>query len=264
MFRTAFLAAVVLAAVAAADDRPSDAAIREAITLLEAKKAQADKKEDQDRLGAAIADLEKHLPKDKAAAGPDHSRKLTPALLAKKFVGKAAYSPKTGELSVVYDFKSKDQLKDFALKDAKPVVRPGALYVVAGDSIEHAARFESVTVSGTLAIESPNRETMVVSVSGAASLRYWEFNGLHFGVWSKGEQVAEKSYGRPPLTNIPFKFTVTPKKVLAKVLGAAEVGGNINIPAAGAVTLHGGTGGATYTNVVISGVPDKDWVEGLN
>lgn len=51
--------------------------------------------------------------------------------------------------------------------------------------------------------------------------------------------------------------------MLAKILNTTDFGGNVNFETAGSVGFHGGTGGAAYSNLVISGVPDKEWLEGL-
>jgi hypothetical protein len=152
LFPLALLAAGLLLTAVQADDTPGEEAIKEAITILEARKAQAEKKEDKDKIARAITDLEKLLPAAKKAVGkekpvPDLAKLITPAMLKKKFAGKAAFNPKTSELTLVYDFTAKDQLKDFDLGDAKPKVQKVSLELASGEGVTHIVDFQTVRVT---------------------------------------------------------------------------------------------------------------------
>lgn len=276
-FLLALLAAGLLFTSLRADDTPGEEAIKEAITILEARKAQAEKKEDKDKIDRAIADLGKLLPGapkeggEKAKADPDLAKLITPALLKKKFAGKAAFNPKTGELTLVYDFATKDQLKDFDLGDAKPVVKAGVVRIGPSDEIAHAAKFLSVRVTGVCLVEN---------VGGAKGEAYIRTNdepgseGCGFWITKGGVYTSlvlaekKKQLGESQAIKVeqikgiaqPFSLTVGPKKVILKV-GSQELSGKPTSESAGRLELLGGLGGLQIKSLVIVGVLDAEWAK---
>lgn len=245
---------------ALAGDNPGEEAIREAITVLEARKAQAEKKDDKDKIARAVADLEKLLPAakkdgDKAAADADLAKLLTPALLKKRLAGKAVFNPKAGELTLVYDFKDKDQLKDFDLGDWKPKLNRG-VSLQAGESIKHVVTFETCHVTCILAVQQANgtfvRFGSVAVVTdndgssrhlkvGVESLTQQTGSGADFvGVWTLDLNVEAKK------TTVKLGQTVLGKPAAAKP-GSLEVGG--------------GNGGATFGKITLTGKLDEAWAK---
>ena len=144
----------LLVVVANATDEPQkksapeqtsgEEAIKEAITILEAHKAKAGAKADQDKIAQAISALEKLLKTDKKA---DNEFKVTSELVKKRFNGKSSYNSKTEVLTLVYDFKAKKQLSDFNLLDSKPKLKTGLLTLEGGESILHLAKFKTLTLN---------------------------------------------------------------------------------------------------------------------
>jgi WD40 repeat protein len=71
---------------------------------------------------------------------------ITPAL-QKKLHGQVAYNQKTGELTLTYDFKDEDQLKDFDAGTDKPVIENGTLRCQGAEAIKHVVHFKTLKVS---------------------------------------------------------------------------------------------------------------------
>jgi len=239
---------------ALAGDNPGEEAIREAITILEARKAQAEKKDDKDKIARAVADLEKLLPAAKkdgaeAKADPDLAKLVTPALLKKRLAGKAAFNPKTGELTLVYDFKDKDQLKDFDLGDAKPVVAKGAVALEAATDIQHVAVFKTLTVTWVVISGKfvDVRTTSKVRVFGWVSLIV-------------DGQGGQEDIGVPLQGATPFKLTVSEKRVALEV-GAKKGGMVRDVPQAGQLILGGGSAGNQFSKLTLTGKVDEAWAK---
>jgi hypothetical protein len=258
-----------LAGVWAAES-PAEDAIREAITVLEARKAQVEKKEDKDKIAKAIADLEKLVPATKAAdpkSDGDLAKLLTPALLKKKLVGKAAFNPKTGELTLLYDFSTKEQLRDFDLKDAKPTLKAGALRIGPTEEIRHAVKFKALKATAQIVVENvgAGKGHIYLGTSEAVEFRVPPVNGVWTGysLAVKGEELAKsKAINQDHVGGKPQQVTLTvePKKVVLKV-GGEELSGKVNLPAAGHLELHGGLGGLQVKSLVLTGVPDPEWAK---
>lgn len=150
----AVAAGLVLIAVAAGADTPGEEAVKQAVKALKDKRGQVKDKTDQALLDAAIKDLEDRLAQvGKVVPGEEKKDAafLPPKGWELKFNAArngATYSPKTGELKLVYDFADAKQLKDFEYADdAKPSVQKGVLTLKGGDAIKHRAKFLTLTVA---------------------------------------------------------------------------------------------------------------------
>lgn len=271
LFPLALLAACLLFTTARADDTPGEEAIKEAITILEARKAQTEAKEDKDRIDRAIADLEKLLPgaakkdDDKAMVEPDLAKLITPALLRKKFAGKAAFNPKTGELTLVYDFANKDELKDFDLGDTKPKVQRGAILVDPASSITHVVPFKTLTLTGKIVVGQLDAGKAVVYIRTTENLKFWVLRVN--GVWSgfslatdKDELSTSKGIKQEQIEGkiLPIHWTIQPKKTLLKI-GTLQLSGNADIGSVGQVEFNGGTGGAAFGKLTLTGTVGEEW-----
>jgi len=246
-----------------ADESPAEEAIREAITVLEARKSQVQKKEDKDKIAKAIADLEKLIPAKKAADPKDDvdlSKLLTPALLKKKFVGKAAFNPKTGELTLIYDFSAKEQLKDFEAGDSKPSLAKGVLTVGPGENVRHVVRFKTLTVTG---------QVQIGSLSGRhfkTSEKLW-VGGSDKDIYILNEnsnKEAEKYVSAaftPAKALTSFEFSVSSARIALRI-GEARIGLATKTTSAGQLELLGGnSGGNSYGKLVLQGQIDPEWAK---
>ena len=261
-FPLALLAAGLLFTTARADDTPGEEAIKEAITILEARKAQVEKKEDKDKIDRAIADLGKLLPGaakkdgDKAKAEPDLAKLITPALLKKKFAGKAAFNPKTGELTLVYDFANKDQLKDFDLGDAKPKFQRGVVELASGESVTHVVEFKTLRATGVMSVKTLN-QSGPVSTTGGIKL-WFKRDGMERHLKLGDDNVAEFKGGVNDLKGaVAFDLTVAASRCSVKV-GGTSLGKEAKLTAGG-LTLGGGTGGAAFGKLTLTGTVSEEW-----
>jgi hypothetical protein len=253
------LGALVMPTPADDTETPAQEAIKEAITILEARQAQAAKKADQDNIADAIAALQKLLPtKAPAGSGKDapaeDELKITPALLKKKFQGKASYDAKTGVLTMVYDFSSEEQLKDFELDDSTPVVSKGTLKLQGGEVMRHRVKFKTVAINTKCANRRGNNHPLIATTEGYAFWIAGNRTALHF----KGNDVVENRLPDGNLWTVELK--VMEKRISLKA-GAIALGKAIKTEMAGQVELKGGEKGNTFSKVVIEGKVDKEWAQ---
>jgi hypothetical protein len=248
------------------DDSPGDEAIKEAITILEARKAQAENKADQEKIGKAIAALEKLLPKAGARKGdaepPAEPLKLAPATLAKKFKGKAVYNGRTGELTLVYDFKTKDQLADFDLGGSMPTVKAGVLRLAPAETMKHGVNFKSLKVTGQFVVENMGETPDFTPYLKTSVQISFGWSGVHATLSDGKKTLGSKGLRREQVEAKPLSlvFTVTNKRASATV-GTTELAGPIEGGAPGQVEFLGGRGGLQVRSLVISGTLEEEWAK---
>lgn len=241
-------------------DTPSDEAIREAITILEARKAQVEKQEEKDKIAKAIGDLEKLLPQVKKDGGEakvdtDPAKLITPALLKKKFAGKAAFNPKTSELTLIYSFADKAELTDFDLKGNKPSVAGGTLKLNGGENITHVVEFETLTITGVIGVGNENFAKRISTTKGASLNFTTNRNGQFFSMSIMDKEAA---FEKAAVMSAPFQFSVEPKRVSVK-WGTTSIGKEITDPQGGQVLLHGATKGTQFQKLILTGKIDSTW-----
>jgi hypothetical protein len=265
----AFVALAAGAVLGQDEGSPGDEAIKEAITILEARRAQAENKADREKITKAIAALDQLLPKGPEKKGavkpPAKPLKLAPADLAKKFKGRAAFNAKTAELTLLYDFKSKEQLKDFELGGAAPTIKIRVVRVGPADSIKHVVKFRRLKVTGEFVVETVQGGTgyvPFVRCSEGVSFGPSEFNGTSLNLYDGKKNLGGKGFAHNQIQGKPLSltFTVTEKKASAKV-GTTEMAGPIEGGAAGHVEFLGGKGGLRIRSLVISGTLDEEWAK---
>lgn len=177
-------------------------------------------------------------------------------LLRKKFAAsRATLDAKTGVLTLAYDFKKPDQLKDFDTSAATPkLLGNGAVRLSPADKMTHLAVFKEGTFQAAVKFENNKRQ------------RFLSANG----VWADyGEGYYCRVFFMPKEKNMEFKnanegivytcqLAVAPERVKltvnGKELGYAKEGGET-----GSFTLHGGDSGIAFGTVTISGIPEPLW-----
>lgn len=269
MVRSWSCVAVVLLLIThapAADRSPSDEAIAKAVKLLESERDKIDDGLERARLDKIIRDLES------AIDDPEHDVKpsaltfeVTSAALKKKFAGKATFNPKTGELSLAYDFPGKAQLSDFEVGDKKVLITKKTLFIEAGDELKHIAKWRSFTVNSVLSFKE-------MAGAGVASSNGAQFRLAGAGsatillAMPLGETV--RKIAPPSVRNgsVPAIFSVTPKKATARwgdeilAVPAPKLAVQQEVPPH-QVVLHAGRVGCGFGNLTITGVPDPEWLE---
>jgi hypothetical protein len=255
--------AVLIAPVAvlAEDPTPSQKAITEAIKLLETKRDAIDDAIEAAKVDKAIRDLEALIEDPDAEPKPAPiTFNVTPAALKKKFAGKPIFNPKTGELTLSYDFANKSQLEDFKIEGLNVQVAKKMLMIEAGDTLQHVAHFRSFTASGVMTFKSMR------GGSGLGSSNGWLLStgGVDVLQLKFGGSVVDRKPVRNELRSgsVPVSFTITPRK--ANIRFGTE---QLTKPAAATtevihqLVLNAGSEGCGFSNLVIVGAPDPAWLK---
>lgn len=177
-------------------------------------------------------------------------------LLRKKFAAaKATLDPKTGLLTLAYDFKKPEQLKDFDTTAATPkLLGNGAVRLSPSDKMTHLAVFKEGTFQSAVKFENKTQQRFL-SANGVG-VDYGE--GYYCRVFSIGKEKNVELKNANERLVYACQLAVTPERVKLTVndkeLGYAKAGGE-----AGSFTLHGGDSGIAFAGVTISGIPDPLW-----
>lgn len=258
MFRVCICALLTLftGVALAADKSPSEKAISEAMSLLESKRDAIADPLERARIDKAIRELEALI--EESDPKPAGGFTVDLELLKKKFATRPIYDPKSGELTLKYDFPGKGQLADFEVNDKRVTVTRKALSIDAGDDVKHIAKFKSFSVSAVMTFK-----TMDGAAIGSS-------NGFSLTVAGDNHDAAILL---PPAGTAPFKvvpprlrsgiipvtFKVGPEKVSIRYAGEA-LSMPINRPGdVHQLVLRGGTDGCAFSNLEIVGVPDPNW-----
>jgi len=255
------------AVICLADDPPGDLAIQEAIKDLQAKKTLADKKEDRNKIEMAIAALEKVLGKPSAApaepltgAGDAHPY-LTPELLKSKLNGKAAFDAKTGELTVTYDFRNADQMKDFDMgRGSRLKMANGILFVGGSERYNHVVPFKTLRVTADVTV---NNGPLGYYLGTTQDLQLYIHDNWSIEMWLDGTSASKKPLPLIQRGKSLHVVLVVEDNRIGIQAGAVILGGTItDKQRGGQVVLQGGhNDGAQFRNLIIKGTPDPDWVK---
>jgi LSD1 subclass zinc finger protein len=184
---------------------------------------------------------------------------ITPALLQKKFHGRAAYNPRTKELTLTYDFRDKSQLKDFDLGDAKPALKGGAVVLEPGESIKHLVHFkDTLTLTGVL---HPKRHTGThLGTSEGIKVTVRDFAGTRILIDEK-EFAAN---GNCPNSKYawPMELKVLPSRVAVK-LADVSLGKEAKDTPVGQVQFFSGDAGNAFGRITMTGKLDPEWAKGF-
>ena len=195
---------------------------------------------------------------------------ITPSLLKRRFAGDATFNPTSGELTISYDFTSKDQLNDFRRLDnqfsTKPQIRQKTLILGPQHYLEHIVDFESLTFRANLSLPKipHNKVSPFVRVSSHIGVNCDELNGQRIQLLDAGVMVAEKNFGQAGLERrfIPLTFNVTEVKASVRVFDNAFEKA-MKRDKAEKIHLIGNEGGLLVQTMVISGKPTLEWVKGV-
>jgi hypothetical protein len=202
--------------------------------------------------------------KDADKKGIVRPPKIDVKLLKKKFAGKVTANPKTGELVFTYDFKKPEQLNDFELNDTKPTVKAGTLIVGPGDFISHIVNFKTATVSGIVSISNVEdiHRDLVSTTGSTTTFAYHRANGGNSSeivLKSNRNEITTITDFPRPVRTAPFSFGINGNKVTATFFNK-NFGGEIEASNFGSLKMHGGSGGIAVSPLVITGVPDEEWL----
>jgi hypothetical protein len=254
------LAICLLAAgLLAEEPTPGEKLIQKAIADLEAGRGKLGDLLEQSKIDKAIRELEVVIGEEEKDPKPEKlTFEVTPAMLRKKFAGKAVFNSKTGELTLAYDFASKNSLSDFEVSDQNVAVSRKMLGIDAADKLTHKAKWKSFTVA------------TVIHFKGMRGVGINTTNGTHLA--SGGANPDTMYLGVPGTSGaskiVPDKFRSGTVPIGLSVTGvktSAHWGEDrLALPTAlkedvHQITLVAGTEGCAFSNLVIFGVPDPAW-----
>ena len=178
--------------------------------------------------------------------------------LKKRLRGKVAYDAKTKRFVLIYDWKSENQLKDFDLANAKPVLRQQTLVMRSGDSIRHSVDFTEVTIA--VQVRVPRMQGMMIKTSGGA---YASVGGaypdtMYVGIDGSGDAQRFIVPDNQRSGVQPVKLTVEQARLeFAYGIGVpSRLGRAVTAFHAGHLELHGGEVGFQYGPLFITGAID--------
>jgi uncharacterized protein (TIGR03067 family) len=209
----------------------------------------------------------KERPTSFTAKGGQYSatfkRDFSLEMIQAKFKGRAAYDFKTGELTLTYDFRNADQLKDFDLgKGAKAKVANGVLTLGGSEKYTHVVPFKTVRATADVAVYKP----LGFYLGTTGDLQLYIHDNWEVSLWLDGEAAS-----RTPLPAgqhgryIRYGLAVEEKRIAIQV-GTVVLGGSVtDKPRGGHVILFGGHNNqALFKNLVIKGEPEPEWIATLS
>jgi hypothetical protein len=233
--------------------------LKEAIATLEARKSKATSKADQEVFAEAITQLQKLLAKQSEGPKPNDAAGITPALVAKKFAGKAAYNATNGELTLIYDLRDKAQLKDFDVLNSKPRIANGVLSLEAGESIRHVVEFKTLTVTCQIA----NKRPIGVHLATTEKISFECHPNFNTdATWLKfpGGNAMQNGYPRGTGGSWSCELKILPNRLQVKV-GDLTLGKAAETPKAGQIQLYGGESGNQFARLVLTGQVEEAWAK---
>jgi hypothetical protein len=246
----------------AAEPVTADDAIQAAIDQLEQSVDKVNDPFAKARIHKAIRELEIILNAgSETPVAPKITFEVKPAVLKKKFQGKAAFDPKSGELSLIYDFTRKEQLKDFEVKkDAQYTLLNKSLILDGGEQITHIAKFKAFTVSGVLGVKTMKWGGVSSTNGSALNIGGANPDTVYLKI-AGGEQAYKIVPDRLRSGSIPFQFSVTPKK--SSLNYGPE---RLSKPTAKPDDVHqivlvAGDEGMGFANLTIAGSPEPEWFQ---
>lgn len=194
-------------------------------------------------------------------------------LLRKAFAAsRAAYDQKTGVLTLGYDFKKRDQLKDFDVSNATPELGGnGTLRIRPGDTLPHIARFRKGQASFRVKFEKVDIPFLT---AGPYQLRYdGGYYTRTFRMRCPGDQSVETDVGKTdPVEGGEAGKVYTVSLLIGERRCTLKVVGNNNTKECGVVaapgdafgfTFDGNTHGVIVGDLQLQGEADPEWLQSL-
>jgi hypothetical protein len=197
-----------------------------------------------------------------ALAKDKRTEKSYSAFLRRKFAAsQATLNPSSGVLTLSYDFAKPGEVKDFRFNAGALTINQGVAKVAPVEAVTHIAVFKTGSIRGRFAYGNNQGEQMMLATTTATSLRFHKFNEFWLQLFSEGREIARKDFGdKKPL---PILYEITDTKMRIEVNGQQLAGLRVTPANCGAFVMHGGNAGLAVAGLVISGVPDEQWMKGF-
>lgn len=182
------------------------------------------------------------------------------AFLRRKFAAsQATLNPSSGVLTLSYDFAKPGETQDFRFNAGALTINQGVAKVAPVEAVTHIAVFKTGSIKGRFAYGNNQGEQMMLATTTATSLRFHKFNEFWLQLFSEGREIARKDFGdKKPL---PILYEITDTKMRIEVNGQQLAGLRVTPANCGAFVMHGGNAGLAVAGLVISGVPDEQWMK---
>lgn len=184
------------------------------------------------------------------------------ATLKRKLNAKVTFNPKTGAITLQYDWSSKRQLRDFSSGDVKPTLVRGGLSVPAGCVLKHGVDFSEVTIAVPVFVPSMRGSLIKTSGGAVASM-----GGLNPNTIYLADKHVQKGMIVPQERRKGMQFVqlvLTPKHLRFEY-GDRDAPSQLGMAAAafhpGSVELCGGDIGFQYGPLVLTGKLDNKWLK---
>jgi hypothetical protein len=196
-------------------------------------------------------------PKPPAAPARSVEELLTPAALRLRFKGRAAYDPKSGELTIAYDFSATDQLQDFTARTGKLTVVNRSLLLDPAASVFHSVRFKTLNLAAILSVKQMSGKFLETSEGTIASLGGANPDTLYLNV--PGQKRFHAIIPKGQRTGAIKIGLVIGDGIAALTYGTHKLGTSAASLKVGRVSLHGGEQGYGFSNLVLKGTVDPSW-----
>ena len=190
--------------------------------------------------------------------------KIDPKLLRKKFAAsKVAFDANSCVLSLGYDFKKSEQLKDFDQSNGVPeLLGNGAIRVRPGDTLPHMAKF--LSGSALFKIKFENNE-MPFFVSGPYRLKLYDGHNVILS-GPNNQTVADLGTGgrRTDIYSVSLAFGGQRARLVVNAHGRTKECALVGEPSDPFCwTFDGSTHGATISDLRFQGQVDPEWLGDL-
>jgi hypothetical protein len=266
---SALMVCMLAGVVIAAGKTPSELAIAKAITVLEAERDKAEDSLEQAKIDKAIRELEALIDDPDAESKPNAAKSsaikfvVKPAVLKKKFGGKSVFNPKTGELTLTYDFSQKGQLADFETKSVKAPIAQGNVLIDGSETLTHIAKFKSVSVSTNMSFKSMRG----CGISSTGGIKFYTGgqnpDTIYLAVdGSEGAETIVPENRRAGTVPVALMISSSAASVrfaddrLVVKIAKNAVPGREEVHQ---LVFEGGVEGAGFSNIIIAGIPDPEW-----
>jgi hypothetical protein len=227
------------------------------------------------RLGRLLCVLLLIPPLAHADEGPSETKpvKVDVKLLRKKLAAsKLSYDGDRGVLALAYDFKKRDQLKDFDVSNATPVLGGnGTLRIGPGDTLPHVAQFRTCQATFKVKFEKVGISFLK---AGPYELRYEPgYYTRTFRMRAPGNQIVETTVGKTdPVEAGEAGKIYTVNLLVGERRSMLTIKGNNNTKECGVVAepgeafgvvFDGNTHGVVIGDLQLQGEPDPEWLESL-
>jgi len=213
-----------------------------------------------DRGTPTLDDLPLPEPAGEAGGLPPIDQKVLRRVFA---AAKSTYDAKTGVLTLAYDFKRPDQLKDFDTSNGVPEMRGGAIRVKPGDTLAHKGQFSTGEISFLVKFDGGNRRVFLRAGGSQVIYQRGLFHSHVFVLERQSQDALINEFENQgdDIFRVSLVHTDTRARLCSEYKNQQlECGQMFATSQPIQCELDGNANGILVSNLVISGVPDPEWL----